>query len=106
MANAFTIQGSATLNTRPAERRLQRFIKKAEGAQLNLKINERAFTQPLGRITGEVSEFNKSLKASNARVLAFGASVGVLSSVIKSFKDLATTVISVEKQLTSINTIL
>ena len=64
MANAFTIQGSATLNTRPAERRLQRFIKKAEGAQLNLKINERAFTQPLGRITGEVSEFNKSLKAS------------------------------------------
>ena len=32
--------------------------------------------------------------------------MGVLSSVIKSFKDLATTVISVEKQLTSINTIL
>ena len=44
---------------------------------LNLNINDRNFSRPLGKITGSISEFNKSLEASNARVLAFGASVAV-----------------------------
>ena len=33
-------------------------------------------TQPLGRITGQVSEFEKSMEAANARVIAFGTSAG------------------------------
>ena len=63
-------------------------------------------SQPLGRITGKADEFTKSMEAANARVLAFGASVGVLTTVTKAFKDLVTVTIQVEKQLTSINTIL
>jgi TP901 family phage tail tape measure protein len=46
------------------------------------------------------------MEAANARVLAFGASVGVLSAVTKGFKDLITTTIEVEKQMTAINSIL
>ena len=65
-----------------------------------------ALSQPLGRITGKADQFTKSMEAANARVLAFGASVGVLSAVTKSFKDLVTTTIEVEKQLTAINAIL
>lgn len=73
---------------------------------LNIAINDKQFTRPLGKITGAVSEFNKSLEASNARVLAFGASVGIIQSVQRAFASLITTTISVEKQLTEINVVM
>ena len=63
-------------------------------------------SQPLGRITGKADQFTKSMEAANARVLAFGASVGVLSAVSRGFQELVKTTIEVEKQLTSINSIL
>jgi TP901 family phage tail tape measure protein len=46
------------------------------------------------------------MEAANARVLAFGASVGVLNSVIQGFKSLVTTTIEVEKSLADINSVL
>jgi TP901 family phage tail tape measure protein len=63
-------------------------------------------SQPLGRITGKADQFTKSMEAANARVLAFGASVGILSSVTRGFQDLIRVTIDVEKSLTSINSIL
>ena len=85
----------------------------AKAAGRNLKINVganaksvEALSQPLGRITGKADEFTKSMEAANARVLAFGASVGVLRSVTNSFKELVATTIQVEKQMASINAIL
>ena len=85
----------------------------AKAAGRNLKINVganarsvEALSQPLGRITGKADEFTKSMEAANARVLAFGASVGVLRSVTNSFKELVVTTIQVEKQMASINAIL
>ena len=65
-----------------------------------------ALAQPLGRITGKADQFTKSMEAANARVLAFGASVGVLSSVTRGFKELVVTTIQVEKSLASINAIM
>ena len=84
---------------------------KKAGRSLSINIGKSAksidtLSQPLGRITGRADEFTKSMEAANARVLAFGASVGVLTTVTRAFKELVTTTISVEKQLTSINTIL
>jgi TP901 family phage tail tape measure protein len=73
---------------------------------LNIAINDRQFTRPLGKITGSVSEFNKSLEASNARVLAFGASVGMIQGVQKAFAALITTTIRVEKQMAEINVVM
>ena len=81
----------------------QRF---ASQNQINLSINQRAFSQPLGRITGDVKDFNAAMAASNARVIAFGASTAVLGSAIAGFKSLASTTIEVEKNLTDINRIL
>lgn len=85
----------------------------AKKAGRNLKINlgtssksVEALSQPLGRITGKADEFTKSMEAANARVLAFGASVGVLRAVTNSFKELVVTTIQVEKQMASINAIL
>ena len=77
--------------------------------QINLGANAKSvegLSQPLGRITGKADEFTKSMEAANARVLAFGASVGVLSAVQRGFADLVRTTIEVEKSLASINSIL
>ena len=85
----------------------------AKKAGKSLKINMGGgaksidgLSQPLGRITGKADQFTKSMEAANARVLAFGASVGVLSAVTRGFKELVTTTIEVEKSLISINSIL
>jgi uncharacterized membrane protein len=74
--------------------------------KINLKINEREFRQPLGRITSDLNDFESAMKASNARVLAFGASTAVLGGVVKAFKDVADSTLQVEKNLADINRIL
>ena len=58
---------------RKAEQQLGALFNKAQSFNKN-PIVSKNFTQPLGRITGAANEFNKSLEASNARVIAFGAS--------------------------------
>tara|TARA_R110002153_G_scaffold4144_3_gene19913 strand:+ start:772 stop:8445 length:7674 start_codon:yes stop_codon:yes gene_type:complete len=97
-------------NARQLERQVDQIAKRASK---NLKIdftgsgkNLESLAQPLGRITGKADEFGKSMEAANARVIAFGASVGILSAVTKSFKALVSTTIQVEKSLAQINSIL
>jgi len=86
---------------RPLESKVNAFANKP--IKLNLK---NSLSQPLGRITGDVSEFNKSLEASNARVLAFGASAGAIYSIQKALGETVKSAIEVEKALTDINVIL
>lgn len=81
-------------------------------ASLNVQLNpqslnqaSRQVQQALGRITGQASEFQKSLDASTARVFAFGATTAVLNGVTQSFKKLVSTTIEVEKSLIEINSI-
>jgi TP901 family phage tail tape measure protein len=80
-------------------------------ANLNLNsasINASAkqVQQALGRITGQASEFQKSLDASTARVFAFGATTAVINGVTQSFKALVSTTVNVQAKLTEINSIL
>jgi len=84
---------------------------KSAGRKLKINLGTSAksiegLSQPLGRITGKADQFTKSMEAANARVLAFGASVGVLSAVTRGFQELVRTTIDVEKRLTAINSIL
>ena len=81
-------------------------------ASLNVSINPQSLnastkqvSQALGRITGQASEFQKSLDASTARVFAFGATTAVLNGVTQSFKKLVATTVEVEKKLVEINSI-
>jgi TP901 family phage tail tape measure protein len=60
----------------------------------------------LGKITGQATEFQKSLEASNARVLAFGASVAVINKLSEAFGALVSNTIKVEATFAKINTIL
>ncbi len=84
---------------------------KRAGKSLKINLGSSAksiegLSQPLGRITGKADQFTKSMEAANARVLAFGASVGVLSAVQRGFADLVRTTVEVQKSLASINSIL
>ena len=63
-------------------------------------------SRPLGKITGQADEFTKSLAASNARVIAFGASVAIINGVSDAFKSLLVTTAKVEKTFADINIVL
>jgi TP901 family phage tail tape measure protein len=88
-------------NTRQAERDIQKLVNR----NYNINLSTRGGA-PLGRITGQVNEFTKSLDASNARVIAFGASAGIIFGVQRAFGALVTSVIETQKSLADINVIL
>jgi TP901 family phage tail tape measure protein len=89
-----------TANTRPAEQQIDRLTSRNYGIKLNID------SQPLGRITGQLSEFNKSMDAANARVVAFGASAGAIMVLEKSFRAMIDSTIEVEKSLKDIQVVL
>jgi TP901 family phage tail tape measure protein len=97
---------SATIDVRANTRGMEKDILKALRTVEFSQVNTKKSSQALGRITGQVSEFNKSLEASNARVVAFGASAGAIFAVEKAFSSLISSTIEVEKKLTDINVIL
>lgn len=90
---------------RLVEKEAQRVTNKKYTLNLNAS-GARNFSQPLGKITGQLGEFEKSLEASNARVLAFGASAGALFAIQKGLAAVARSAIQVEKSLADINVIL
>jgi len=107
MAVTINVQASQTALAQSIAQGVAAFNARMAGQnQLNLQINAQSFTQPLGRISGDLKQFQSALAASNARVLAFGASTAVIGGVAKSFKDLATSTIEVEKALVDINRVL
>ena len=72
------LQKSIIADARAAERVLA-------AKPIALKLDPKGFMMPLGRISGQMSEFQKSLDASAARVFAFGAAVGVINAVGNAF---------------------
>ena len=96
------LQVNVVANVRAA----QAAINKLAAKPVNLTINSKQFSQPLGRIQGQLGEFEKSLEASNARVIAFGASASAIYAVQKALSESVKSAIEVEKALTDINVIL
>ena len=88
-------------NTSRLDRDIQKTVNKVYSINLKTKGD-----QPLGRITGKVNEFTKSLDASNARVIAFGASAGIIYGLQRAFTALVSSSIEVQKSLQDINVIL
>ena len=88
------------------EQSIQRAMRKFQNNPLKINVDDKSFTQPLGRITASADEFTKSIEASNARVVAFGASVAVINSIQNAFKQLVVQTVQVEKSLAEINVVL
>ena len=103
--SAGTIPISATFNSSSLERDVLSALNRIQ-SKSSLKLNAKGFIEPLGRISGLGDEFQKSLEASNARVIAFGASAGIIYNIQKAFGALVTSTIETEKALISINSVL
>ena len=88
-------------------RKLEKDIAKIAGKPVQLqRLDAKKFTQPLGKIRGELGEFEKSLEASNARVIAFGASAGAIYAVGDALRQTVRSMVEVEKSLAEVNVIL
>ena len=103
--SAGSIPISATFNSASLERDVLSALNRIQGKS-TLKLNAKGFTEPLGRISGLASEFQKSLEASNARVVAFGASAGIIYNIQKAFNALISSTLETEKALIGINVVL
>ncbi len=87
------------------EASIQQGVKNVGQINVPVNVDPTAFknlAQPLGRVSGLATEFEKSIAASNARVLAFGASVGIINGVQNAFASLLRTGIEVQKTLADI----
>lgn len=102
--NVNTTQAKRSMDRAAAE--INKVVNGIGGKQVSFNVNSRSFTQPLGRINASANEFTKSLEASNARVIAFGASVGIINGISDAFKGLVAETIKFEKTLTDINVVL
>ena len=104
---AVPVQVDLNPNTKKVEAALARIQAQAKGIDFGggAKSIEK-LSRPLGKITGQATEFQKSLEASNARVLAFGASVAVINKLSQAFGALVSNTIKVEATFAKINTIL
>ena len=66
----------------------------------------RALGSGLSKATVKADEFSKSLEASNARVIAFGASAGLIMGVERALKAMVTSAIKVEKAMMDVSVVM
>ena len=85
------------VDTRKVDAALVRIQSAAKGVSFgNGAKSIEKLSRPLGKITGQATEFQKSLEASNARVIAFGASVAVINKLSEAFGALVQNTVKVE----------
>ena len=99
--------------TAKAEKDLKRFDRSLAGVERRItSMGGRGgkSLKPLGEglsaATVNANEFEKSMAAANARVIAFGASAGLILQVQRALKETVRATIEVEKSLTDINVVL
>jgi hypothetical protein len=88
------------------EKSVKKAVTRIEAVASKGGLMSKSYTQPLGKITGATDEFTKSLEASNARVIAFGASAGIIYTVQRAISASVGAAINLEKTLADINVIL
>jgi len=99
----------ANVNTGALNKSLQKTteaVKRTGRGLRDLSIDDAKIVRPLGRITGSTDQFSSSMKAAQARTLAFVASASLLAGIQRIFKETANVAIEVEKALTDINIVL
>lgn len=106
--NSLPVTLQAQLDSSKATRSLDSLVNKRRDIFLNAKIDVSSLNRAqkaLGAISGSASEFEKSMAAANARVLAFGTSVGVIEGMRRSFLALIKTTAEVENALVKISSV-
>ena len=108
---AATIEIRGRFDDRRMERDIRKSLSRIERSAGKINFNKATRSlKPLGtglsKATAQADEFTKSLEASNARVLAFGASAGAFYAVGTAIKEMVTQTIEVEKRLAMINVLM
>jgi TP901 family phage tail tape measure protein len=73
---------------------------------IDVQAGARGAAQPLGKLSGQITEIDKSLAAANARVIAFGAAAGSIFALQNAVVSLFQSFVNTEKKLQDINVIL
>ena len=99
------------LRDKQAQKALERLGAQASKVEKSLsKMGSGRTMKPLGEglsaATVNANEFEKSMAAANARVIAFGASAGVIFQVTRALRETVKATIEVEKALADINVVL
>ena len=105
------------LSTRRASKEIARLEKQAErlGKTLAKGVGGgpgggsdkvRALGTGLSKATVKADEFSKSLEASNARVIAFGASAGLIMNIDRALKAMVRSALQVEKAMMDVNVVM
>ena len=99
--------------TAKAEKDLKRFDRSLAGVERRITSmggkggkSLKPLGEGLSAATVNANEFEKSMAAANARVIAFGASAGLILQVQRALKETVRATIEVEKSLTDINVVL
>ena len=105
--NSLPVTVQATLDASRAAKSLDNLTRN-RNVVLNAKIDVSSLNKAqkaLGVISHSASEFEKSMEAANARVLAFGTSVAVIEGMRSSFLALIKTTAEVENALIKISSV-
>ena len=99
--------------TAKAEKDLKRFDRSLAGVERRITSmggkggkSLKPLGEGLSAATVNANEFEKSMAAANARVIAFGASAGLIMAVQRALKETVRATIEVEKSLADINVVL
>lgn len=104
---ATSVELFARLNERTLLQSADEAFRKIENRPIKLRFDTNALgPQGLGTISRSAQEFEKSLKAAEARVLAFGATTVQIYTFVRGIKELAKATIEVEKSLKDVGVIL
>jgi TP901 family phage tail tape measure protein len=104
------IELEARLLTRAADAQAKALADRTQDRFSKIKIgfnggSFKAGSAALGKISQDADQFEKSMAAANARVLAFGTAVGVIEGMRRSFLALVKTTTDVELALTKISVV-
>lgn len=107
--------GIPKLSIQPEFTRIEQAMRDAQGRiarlpplRVNLATDAKGLdglNKGLGKLSGSADEFTKSLEAANARVLAFGASVAVISALQRGFVNLVKSTVEVEAAFKKISVV-
>ena len=104
------IELEARLLTRAADAQAKALADRTQDrfSKINIGFNGGSFkagSAALGKISQDADQFEKSMAAANARVLAFGTAVGVIEGMRRAFLALVKTTTDVELALTKISVV-
>lgn len=97
MPETFSLDAGLKFNPQQLQRAINTVVPQGGiNVPINFKVNSNL---PLGKITGQVKDFDRALDAATDRVVAFGAAAGAFTLISRAISELVTASTEVENAL-------